>query len=202
MPTSHTRTTLCNVALDNAGLLPIASYDTDITPPAKWLRRNYEHIVETEIAAHLVTCCREPRTLARDPLFAGSDRWAYRFLWPTDALSILPPTEENNRKGYRPLDSEQSGDYLYTNADEVTANFLVRKLEPGVWSPPFADYIACLIAYKIAKRFGQKPDFLRSLSADIATARETLEQAELMARNNEPEIDITTVDYTRNNIGV
>lgn len=175
MPTSHTRLSIYNLAMDVVVEDALAS-PTENSPYARWLNRNYEHYVEVALQANTWNFSLEFATLNKDGSFAGTTRWSYRYARPVGALRLIPPTYRGIRGG-QPIAHEVRGAFVYTNLPEdFDTEWVMRKLEPGEWDPLFAQVIAASLAEGMAHRFTRKTSFLdraRELK------REALDAAEL-----------------------
>jgi len=175
MPTSHTRLSIYNLAMDIVVEDALAS-PSENSPYARWLNRNYEHYVEVALQANTWNFSLEFTTLNKDGSYAGSQRWSYRYFRPVGGLRLIPPTYRGVRGG-QPIPHEVRGAFVYTNlSEDFDTEWVMRKLEPGEWDPLFAQAVAASLAEGMAHRFTRKTSFL-----DRATQlkREALEAAEM-----------------------
>lgn len=176
MPTSHTRLSIYNLAMDIVVEDALAS-PSENSPYARWLNRNYEHYVEVALQAHTWSFSMEFATLNRDGGFGGTQRWSYRYLRPVGALRLIPPTYRNIRGG-QPIQHEVRGAYVYTNlSEDFDTEWVMRKLEPGEWDPLFAQVIAASLAEGMVHRFTRKTSFLDRARE---MKREAIEAAEMV----------------------
>lgn len=175
MPTSHTRVTIYNRALDLVNEIPVNT-PTDQSSYARWLNRNYEHTVEASLRQQPWNfACRFwlPTAGATVPLM----RWSRRYELPAGWLRVLQPTKDGVRDGY-PLPYAVQGNYLMMNDAPTKGVELVTNIQnPGEWDPLFADLIAARLGIGLAHRFTAKNSFVDRCKE---AAQEAYEQAELI----------------------
>lgn len=173
MPTSQTRTTVCNLALDLVAELPMSA-STDDRPEVRWLNRNFDHTVETALRANLWSFAIEYHELDADGGFEGNSRWRYRYSMPNGALRLIPPTQ-GGKRGYPPVPYELRGNKIFFGSDPLYADFVMNITNPGEWDPLFVEVIRCSLAVGMAHRFTRKTSFLQLA---MQLKQEALEVAE------------------------
>jgi len=174
MPTSHTRLSIYNLAMDVVVEDALIS-TTENSPYARWLNRNYEHTVEVALRANTWNFSLEFHRLNKDASYTSSNRWNYRYAWPNNALRMIPPTYLG-RRAFLPIPHEVRGSYVYANLSEnFDTEWVMRKLEPGEWDPLFAQVVAASLAEGMAHRFTRKTSFL---DRAMKLKNDALDQAE------------------------
>lgn len=195
MPTSHTITTVYNLALDMIADHPVTG-PLDDSVYARWLNRNFSHTVEAALRMQPWNFACEFRDLVAD-VEAPTMRWRNRYALPNGWLRVLPPTYCGNREG-SVLPHAVQGNYLLTN-DRLRhgVELVMNKQEPGEWDPLFADLIAARLATGMAHRFTAKNSFVDRCRQ---LALEALEQAELINafEGSLPEPDEMNIIKVRN----
>lgn len=176
MPTSHTRTSIYNLALDLVSETAIQAYTED-TPTTRWLTRNWDHYREVALRANLWNFSMELHSLNSDGSYTATPRWTYRYAWPNNAIRFLAPTMYGKR-GYPPIPYEVLGDYIYTNwAQPLYVIFVMNESDPGNWDPLFAHYFAASLAEGLCGRFVKKASYLERVmdaKADALDKAETV----------------------------
>lgn len=158
MPTSATRVTVCNMALDIIVEAPIATL-TDTTAYARWLNRNFAPTVEATLREQPWNFACELFKLSADP-GPPAFRWRHRYALPPGWLRVLPITEDGSRYG-RPLPMEIKGNWLMTNRHSpCPAECVMNVQEPGQWDSLFVTLIAARLAAGMAHRFTGKGSFV------------------------------------------
>ena len=172
MPTSHTKLSIYNLALDMVGEIAVAS-DTVDTAEVRWLNRNWVHYREVALRANLWNFSFELHSLSSDGSYTANARWLYRYAWPNNALRFLAPTEYGKR-GYPPIPYEVIGDYIYCDWPQpLLVMFVMNESDPGNWDPLFAHYLAMTLAEGMANRWVRKKSYLDGIKAMKAEAHET-----------------------------
>lgn len=185
MPSTATKTTVCNLALDIVGELPIQDYDTADGAESRWLRRNFDHVVEVALRANIWSFSVQFHEISADT-FTATPRWSYRYSFPPDALRFLPPTAGGLR-GSEPIAYEIKGSKILTNtAAPLYADFVMNINEPGQWDPLFVQVIAASLAEGMAHRFTRKNSFLELAMRMKADAIDTAEQVNAFEAGAEP----------------
>ena len=157
MPTAHTPVTIRNQALDLIGEYPLSTVDEG-NVYARWLNRNFQHIVQTALR-------QQPWNFACD-LFsltsvdAPAFRWSYAFDLPNGWLRVLPVTVGGKRGG-EPVPHEVKRNRLFTNyAPDQNIECVVDVQAPGEWDPLFASLIVARLAHGMANRFTGKNSYV------------------------------------------
>lgn len=193
MPTSHTRVTIYNLALDTIGEIPIATLN-DPSAYARWLNRNYAHTVETALRQNPWNFAIETHELAAEPS-PPSKRFRYCYGLPPGWLRVLPPSHNSERYG-RPLPYEVVGNKLYMQAQgPLPVRLVMNKQEPGSWDSLFAAVVAARLAVGMAQRFTRKASYTDLARAMAAEALETALEANAIESPIDPveEFDIIRV---------
>lgn len=171
MPTSHTKVTIANRALDFISEFPISSLTED-NPYARWINRNYAHTVEMSLRQNVWNFATELHELNALPS-RPSYRWRYQYQLPNLWLRVLPLTWDGERHG-RPIPYEVKSNLLYTNAAAPRrVEIIMNVQEPGEWDALFAELVAARMALGMAHRFTGKNSFVeqcRALAQDALDA--------------------------------
>lgn len=158
MPTSHTRTTIYNRALDFVSEFPVEG-PSDPSVYARWLNRNYAPTVETSLRQQPWNFACEFHVLLTEPV-PPVMRWRNRYGLPNGWLRVLQPTRDGLRDGY-PIPFAVQGNYVLTNERiPKGVELVMNKPEPGEWDALFADLVAARLAVGMAHRFTAKTSFL------------------------------------------
>lgn len=184
MPTSATRVTVCNMALDIIVEAPIATL-TDATPYARWLNRNFSPIVEATLREQPWNFACELFMLSADP-GAPAFRWSHRYALPPGWLRVLPITEDGSRYG-RQLPFEIKSNWLMTNRGApCPVECVMNNQEPGEWDSLFVSLIAARLAAGMAHRFTGKGSFVDRAQKMAIDALETAEQTNAFEGSLQP----------------
>lgn len=174
MPTSATRVTVANMALDIIVEAPIATLQ-DTTPYARWINRNFAPTVEATLREQPWNFACDLFELSADP---GNPtfRWGRRFALPPGWLRVLPMTEDGQRHG-RIVPHEVKGNWLMTNyGGAARVECVMNVQEPGQWDSLFVALIAARLAAGMAHRFTGKGTFVDRANQIALNALETAEQ--------------------------
>lgn len=175
MPTSHTVTSIYNMALDIVADNPVTS-PADVGPLCRWLNRNYSHYVEVALRQNPWNFACEYFSL-NSAADAPAYRWTYAYDLPNGWLRVLPLTEFGDRGGL-PIAHEVKGNRLLTSqASPARVEIVMNVQDPGQWDPLFAAVVSARLAQGMAHRFTHKKSFV-----DVAKqlAAEAYEAAELV----------------------
>lgn len=174
MPTSYTRVTVANRALDFISEYPIATL-TDSNPYARWINRNFTPTVEATLRQQPWNFACEYFELNADPV-APAFRWRYRYALPPGWLRVLPPTYDGNRRG-RLLAHTVKSNYLYMDeSGPRPVECVMNRQEPGEWDALFAELIAARLALGMAHRFTGKTSFVEQCRQLVADAQSSAEE--------------------------
>jgi hypothetical protein len=158
MPTSHTRTTLYNRALDHISEFPINSPQDD-SAYARWLNRNFTPTVEAALRLDVWNfACRFVEVT--EELTPPIMRWRRQFQLPLDSLRILQPTKDGYRNGYPLAWAVQGGFLLMNDVPTKGIEYIKNIQNPGEWDPLFAEMVAAQLAAGMAQRFTAKNSYL------------------------------------------
>lgn len=158
MPTSHTKSTIYNRALDFISEFPVEG-PSDPSAYARWLNRNYAATVEGALRQQPWNFACRFFVLNTDP-DAPLMRWRNRYGLPNGWLRVLQPTRDGFRDGF-PIPYAVQGNYVMTNEKIPKGVELVMNIqEPGEWDPLFADMIAARLATAMAQRFTAKNSYV------------------------------------------
>lgn len=175
MPTSHTKSTIYNRALDFVSEYPVEG-PSDPGTYARWLNRNYAHTVEYSLRKQPWNFACRFFVLQTDPE-APAMRWRYRYGLPNGWLRVLQPTRDGYREGF-PIHYAVQGNYLMTNEKVPKGvELVVNVQEPGEWDPLFAEYIAATLATAMAQRFTAKNSYVdrcKQLAAEAYASAEEI----------------------------
>lgn len=184
MPTSATRVTVCNMALDIIVEAPIATL-SDTTAYARWLNRNFTPTVEAALREQPWNFACDLFMLSADP-GAPSFRWRYRYALPPGWLRVLPITEDGSRYG-RQLPMEIKSNWLMTNrSGPCPVECVMNVQEPGQWDSLFVGLIAARLALGMAHRFTGKGSFVDRANQLAQNALEAAEQANAFEGSIQP----------------
>jgi len=169
MSTTHTRVSIINLALDAIAEMPLQT-GAENNSYARWMDRNFDHVVEVALRAHVWQFAKEHFQLNVDASVTNLTRWLYSYRFPPGALRLIPPRYGGYREG-RPIDHEISGNVIYTSAEApFYTTFIMRRLDPGGWDPLFAEVIGMSLAARAAHKFTRKVSYLQ-------IAKQQLEEA-------------------------
>lgn len=158
MPTSLTRLTLYNSALDLISEFPLSSVN-DESAYARWLNRNYSLTVEAALRTDAWNFACKFAEVQEDP-DPPRMRWRKRFGLPPDWVRILQPTRDGFRTGY-PIPYAVQGNYLMANeTPRKGIEYVANMQEPGTWDPLFAQLVKAQLAAGMAQRFTAKNSYL------------------------------------------
>lgn len=184
MPTSATRVTVCNMALDVIAEAPIATL-TDTTAYARWLNRNFVPTVEA-------TLREQPWNFACELFLVSADpgrppfRWRYRYALPPGWLRVLPITEDGSRHA-RQLPMEIKGNWLMTNKPApCPVECVMNVQEPGQWDSLFVALVAARLAGGMAHRFTGKSSYVDRANQLAQNALDTAEQVNAFEGSLQP----------------
>lgn len=157
MPTSHTKETIYNLALDAIAEHPISNV-TDEGVYVRWLNRNYAHYVEVALRQQPWNFAVEMHALLPEPS-KPAYRWRNQYGLPPSWLRVLPPTVDGSRESQR-VPHEVKGNKLFLNSSGAAPVEIVMNMqEPGTWDPLFASLIAARLANGMALRFTGKAQY-------------------------------------------
>jgi hypothetical protein len=172
MPTTQTRLTIYNGALDLISEFPITTVQ-DENIYARWLNRNYSLTVEAALrldAWNFATRFYMPVEDPEPPMM----RWRKRFGLPPDWVRILQPTRDGYRTGY-PIPYAIQGNYLMVNeTPRKGIEYIANLQEPGEWDPLFAQMLKAQLATAMAQRFTAKNSYI---DRAVQLANQAKEQA-------------------------
>lgn len=171
MPTSHTVTSIYNMALDIVAESPITT-PQDVGPIPRWLNRNFTHYVEMALRENPWNFACEYFQLNASPT-APAYRWRTAYDLPNHWLRVLPPTLYGDRGG-QPLDHEVKGNRLYMNqTGSQNVELVMNVQDPGQWDPLFASVVAARLAHGLAHRFTHKASFVQLAKQTAMEAMDT-----------------------------
>lgn len=184
MPTSHTVTTIYNMALDIVADNPVTS-PADVGPLARWLNRNFVHYVEVALRQNPWNFACEYFSLNK-AADAPAYRWDYYYDLPNGWLRVLPLTEFGDRGGM-PIAHEVRGNRLLTSqSSPARVEIVMNVQDPGRWDPLFASMVAARLAQGMAHRFTHKASFVDRARQLAAEAYETAELVNAFEGSFEP----------------
>lgn len=185
MPTSQTKLTVWNLALDlvNETALQVATADS---PAARWLERNYSHAVETTLRGYPWGFAKQRHALAADstpPAF----KWSYRYKMPPSTVRVLPIMRYGDQYG-DPVKFEIVGDYIETNEPAPLRVTCIMDLSanPGRWDALFVEIVRCKLAIGMANKFTGKANFLARAQTLLTAAQDQAELIESFEGTSEP----------------
>jgi hypothetical protein len=194
MPTSQTKLTVWNLALDIVRETALQSPTQD-APTARWLERNYSHAVETTLRSYVWGFAKEKVALPADAT-APAFGWSYRYKLPPGTIRVLPIRENGARLG-RPVAYEIVGDYIETNHGAPLNITVIKDVSanPGRWDALFVEIVRCKLALGMANKFTGKAQFVDRAQRMLVEAQERAEQIEAFESPAEPteEFDILRV---------
>lgn len=182
MPTSLTRHTLYNMALDGIGELPITLGASNAY--SRWLDRNYTQTVEASLREQPWNFAIELWELNRtdDPLF----RWSYAYDLPPNWIRVLPLTVDGRTDG-QPYPFAVANNLVQTNySGAVKAAIVMNRQDPGSWDPLFANYIIARLANGLSYRFTAKASYSKLTADAMAAALDTAAEINAFEGTIEP----------------
>lgn len=182
MPTSLTRHTLYNIALDGIGELPVTLGASNAY--SRWLDRNYTQAVEAALRRQPWNFAVEFWELNRtdDPAF----RWKYAYDLPPNWLRVLPLTKDGHTQG-QPYEFSVSNNLVMTNySGAVKAAIVMNRQDPGQWDPLFANYIIATLANGLSHRFTAKASYAQLTAQAMQAALDDAEMVNAFEGTIEP----------------
>lgn len=184
MPTSYTKLTLWNAALDHIGEYPLTSVSQE-SAYARWLSRRFEHVVQAALRANVwgFSCELHSLSAAVDtPEF----RWDYQYDLPNGWLRVLPLTEDGARGGNL-IPYEVKDNVLMTDeAAPLSVEVVMDRQDPAAWDPLFAEYIAAELGLGLARRFTKLASLVKDAQEAVSIAYAQAEQAGAFEGSAEP----------------
>lgn len=184
MSTTLTKLGVWNLALDLIREAPLQSL-TEPAAAARWLERNWAHTVDINLQKYNWDFARERFALNKDvtdPAF----KWSHRYHLPNGTLRVLPfyPGGDETKQAVR---HEVLGNYIETNeASPLYVSLIMRRMEPGGWSPLFAEVVRLSLALGLAGKFPGKARYLAELNQRLREATDLAEEIETFQGSSEP----------------
>ena len=178
MPTSHTVTTIYNMALDIVSERPCSGPSDTGRAEVRWLNRNYVHYVQVALRENLWNFATELHYLSRgtDPAF----RWSYAYDLPNGWLRVIPLTRYGARNEEIIPHEIRSGQIVTSElggADGLPVELVMDRQDPGEWDPLFAALIAARLAVGLAHAFTHKRSFVDAAKQAAVDALNSAEMA-------------------------
>jgi hypothetical protein len=192
MASLQTKIAIWNAALDLLREQPIASVD-DRTPAAKWLGRNYDQQRDYLMERYLWKFAVERVELAADPT-APTWGWAFRYLIPTGALRIIPPTFDGSWNG-RPIPFEQESGYLLCDVPgPLRLRYINRLTNEGLFSNGYCEVLSIRLAMRMAHWMTGKQSMAAELTQLYTVTLNEVKQTEAVqvAQDSYYDSDILT----------
>ena len=165
-----------NLALDTIREAAVQDQATN-SAPMKWLNRNYEHARDVLLQSYPWNFAIERHSLASDGAFdPDTYDWRYRYALPNGWLRVLPMAYLGQRNGQL-IPHEIMGQYLYTDyVAPARVRLVMRKTDPGEFSPLFVEALAAKLALGMANKFTAKNKYIElagnMLNQAVAKAEE------------------------------
>lgn len=177
MGSGITRIDIWNHALDLLREQPLAAV-TDDDAVAQWLTRNYAQQRDYLLGnTYLWKFAVSRETLAADPT-APAWGWSTRYLIPTDALRIIPPTNNGAWDG-TPIPFEQEDGYLLCDVtDGLRLRYIVRKTIEGEFTNGFCEVLAARLAARAAHWMTGKQSMAQELKQGYLGTLNEVKQVE------------------------
>jgi hypothetical protein len=185
MPSSLTKLGVWNLAID---VIKDTALQTtgDTAATARWLERNWQHIVETTLRAYPWNFAKELHELSADadtPPF----KWSYFYSPPAGWLRVLPITQGGRRDG-RIVPHELIGQRIAANYGPPLPVTLImdKSSNPGEWDSLFTEMVRCKLALGMANKFTSKSKYIELASQMLNAATEQAEQIDAFEGTGEP----------------
>lgn len=184
MPTSYTKLTLWNAALDHVGEYPLTSVSQE-SAYARWMGRRFEHVVQAALRANVWGFSCELHTLSAS-VTVPEFRWLYQYDLPNGWLRVLPLTGYGERGGAL-IPHEVKDNVLMTDEPApLHVEIIMDRQDPAAWDPLFAEYIAAQLGYGLARRFTKLASSVKDAQEAVSVAYMQAEQAGAFEGTAEP----------------
>jgi hypothetical protein len=181
---AQTKIDIANTALADLGVaLVIQSFD-ERSVQAQACRANFTASADVALERHNWSFARKRAVLADHPDGATED-WQFRYVYPSDCLALRGFVLADKTIDLPPLELNAASDgalSILTNWPSATAVYTFRQNLIQAWTPSFCDYVAAVLASRIAVRLTGKRA-LRQDMLELADFR--FRQASAMNANEE-----------------
>lgn len=181
---AQTKIDIANTALADLGVaLVIQSFD-EKSAQAQACRAQFTASVDVALERHNWSFARKRAVLADHP-DGGTEDWAFRYVYPSDCLALRGFVLPDKTIDLPPLELNAASDgslSILTNWPSATAVYTFRQNLIQAWTPGFCDYVAAVLASRIAVRLTSKRA-LRQDMLELADLR--FRQASAMNANEE-----------------
>lgn len=170
MATTLTKLDVWNLALDSIREAPLQT-TMDQSPAGRFLRRNYDHVVDSALRKYPWNFAKEKHQLSRDPV-DPTFGWTARYQLPPNTVRVLGfyPDGDDRQLAVR---HEIVGNYIETNeTSPINIKVIVRKDEPGEWDSLFVELVKCKLAVGLAKKFTGKAAILQLAQRELQNAED------------------------------
>lgn len=176
MGSQQTKIQIWNMTLDLLVEQPLSSVD-DVTASAKLLGRNYEQQRDYLLERYLWKFALTRESIAADGT-APSWGWSYRYLIPTNALRIIPPTVDGSWNA-RPIPYEQESGYLLCNmVGPLKLRYINRITNEGLFSNGFCELLSIRLAIRCAHFLTGKTSLVERLQGFYRETAAEVKEAE------------------------
>lgn len=186
MPSLLTVSGIWNLALDTIREAAVQDQATN-SAPMKWLNRNYEHARDVLLQSYPWNFAIEAFELPSDGAYAVSTwDWKYRYALPNNWLRVLAPTYQG-RRGNQVIPHAIRGPYLYLDYGTPARVLIVmRKTDPGDFSPLFVEALAAKLALGMANKFTAKNKYIELAGNMLSNAIAKAEEVDTFEGSPEP----------------
>ena len=161
-----TDVTICNSALTKVGAQRISAL-SDNNDRARLCTEQYDKNRQNLLVSHPWKFARDRVALSAS-ITAPAYGWAYKFPLPSDCLRVWGTSTE-------PDDWTTEGRFLFSNSSEISINYIKDLTDESLFTPSFAEALACMIAEDISYALTKSSSLLENLQkktkAAIAFAR-------------------------------
>lgn len=149
MPTGYTITNVVNLALREIGTYRIEDI-SERSPEARTARDVWDQALVEALEAHEWNWAKTYASLARENE-TPTARWEYSYALPSDFIRLGAVADNDTM---RPEMGEDEFEFMdgsiLTDAESVYISYVYKKDTVGLWPGYFVDYMAKLMAVKIA----------------------------------------------------
>lgn len=165
MGSLQTKIQIWNMTLDVLREAPLAA-TTDTKASALWLNRNYDQQRDFLMESMLWKFALARANVAADGT-APAWGWSYQYTIPTDAMRIIPPTENGEWMG-TPLRYEQEGSKLLMNiAGPLPLRYITRITNEGNFTNGFVEMLSLRLARKMAHWMTGKQSMVETINKQL-----------------------------------
>lgn len=173
MPSTLSKTEICNLALDYLDEAPITDFDTDTSARARFLRRNFWPVAWELMRKHPWNFASRRVQLASAGT-APAFGWTYAYDLPAHCLRVLPITADGTENGTSVLYKVEGTQILTNQPAPLNVRYLYRIDDTngggaGAFDQQFVGVLAATLGQRIAHFITGKSSYASQIG-QIATA--------------------------------